>query len=37
MIYDEFLDEEIFSVVKPISEIISERIGQSISPGSDPI
>ena len=36
MLYDAFLDEEIFSVIKPISEVKSERIGQNICPGSDP-
>ena len=36
MLYDAFLDEEMFSVVKTITEISSERIGQNICPGSDP-
>ena len=36
MLHDAFLDEEIFSVIKTISEIKQERIGQNICPGSDP-
>ena len=36
MLYDAFLDEEMFSVVKANSEISLEGIGQNICPGSDP-
>ena len=36
ILYDAFLDEEIFSADRPISEISSGSTGQSISPGSDP-